>query len=148
MVQSQLLAYAVLALAERGDPPSHRRHMLPDGQVEAFHEGRIDLPAARCQHLLDRLERAEHHAVRHAHQAPPACNALSSAKSSSNWTCVTRTSCKKYWEKAAAWSATSTNQCSTVLGSTLNTRATARMPKPSARAPIAHTRRSGETRFP
>src|SRR5438093_9656563 len=72
MVQSQLLAYAVLALAERGDPPSHRRHMLPDGQVEAFHEGRIDLPAARCQHLLDRLERAEHHAVRHTHQAPPA----------------------------------------------------------------------------
>src|SRR3989442_6985053 len=39
----------------------------------------------------------------------PAFTALSSAKSSSSWTCVTRTSCKKYREKAVAWSATSTN---------------------------------------
>src|SRR6266571_1096714 len=58
----------------------------------------------------------------------PACTALSSAKSSSSWTCVTRTACKKYWEKVAAWSATSTNQCHTVFGSTSNTRATAGMP--------------------
>ena len=78
----------------------------------------------------------------------PALTALSSAKSSSSWTCVTRTSCKKYWEKAAAWSATSTNHSSTVFGSTSNTRATARMPKPSARAPTAHTSRSGTTRLP
>src|SRR5262245_631515 len=34
----------------------------------------------------------------------PAFTALSSAKSSSSWTCVTRTSCKKDWEKAVAWS--------------------------------------------
>src|SRR6266705_2756040 len=78
----------------------------------------------------------------------PACTALSSAKSSASWTCVTRTSCKKYWEKAVAWSATSTNQCSTVVGSTSNTRATARMPKPSASAPTAHTSCSGTTRLP
>src|SRR2546426_530709 len=68
----------------------------------------------------------------------PACTALSSAKSSSSWTCVTRTACKKYWEKVAAWSATSTNQCNTVFGSTSNTRATARMPKPSASAHCPH----------
>jgi hypothetical protein len=42
MRQSQLLAYAVLALAERGAPPSHRRDMLPDGPVEAVTvDGRI-----------------------------------------------------------------------------------------------------------
>src|SRR5215471_16877793 len=58
----------------------------------------------------------------------PACTALSSAKSSSSWTCVTCTSCKKYRAKAVAWSATSTNHCSTVFGSTSKTRATARMP--------------------
>ena len=31
MVQCQLLPQAVLALAERADAPSHRRHMLADG---------------------------------------------------------------------------------------------------------------------
>src|SRR5207253_10853831 len=61
---------------------------------------------------------------------------------------VTRTSCRKYCEKAAACSATSTNQARTVLGSTSNTRATARMPKPSASAPTAHTSFSGATRLP
>src|SRR2546426_2675561 len=78
----------------------------------------------------------------------PAFTALSSAKSSSSWTCATRTSCKKYREKAMAWSATSTNHARTVLGSTSNTRATARMPSPSANAPTAHTSRSGGTRLP
>src|SRR6266446_9034323 len=72
MIQGQLLAYAVLALAQRGNATPNRRHMLAQAEVEAFHEGRIDLPAARGQPLLDRLERAEHNAVRHAHQAPPA----------------------------------------------------------------------------
>jgi len=33
----------------------------------------------------------------------PAFTALSSAKSSSSWTCVTRTSCKKYRAKAVVW---------------------------------------------
>src|SRR5262249_51063039 len=72
MIQDQLLAYTILTLAERGDTTSHRRHRLTDGQVEALHEGRVDLPAMRGQHLLDRLQRAEDHAVRDVDQAPPA----------------------------------------------------------------------------
>src|SRR5262249_23754976 len=71
-IQGQLLAYTILPLAERGDPTSHRRHMLTDGQVEALHEGRVDVPAMRGQHLLDRLQRAEDHPLAHPHQAPPA----------------------------------------------------------------------------
>src|SRR2546427_1252286 len=78
----------------------------------------------------------------------PVFTALSRAKSSSSCTCVTRTSWRKYCEKAAACSATSTSQARTVLGSTSNTRATARMPKPSASAPMAHTNMSGDTRLP
>src|SRR6266571_9349059 len=35
MIQAQLLTQAVLALAERADPSSDRRHMLADGQVDA-----------------------------------------------------------------------------------------------------------------
>ena len=53
-----------------------------------------------------------------------------------------------YWEKAWSGSAASTNHCSTVFGSTSNTRATARRPHPSARAPTAHTSTSGVTRLP
>src|SRR4030095_4883953 len=78
----------------------------------------------------------------------PVLTALRRAKSSSSCTCVTCTSCKKYWEKAVACSATSTSHARTVLGSTSNTRATARMPKPSASAPTPHTRTSGATRLP
>jgi hypothetical protein len=51
-------------------------------------------------------------------------------------------------EQAAAWSATSVIQCSTVFGSTAKTRATARIPSPSAIAPTAHTNTSGGTRLP
>src|SRR2546426_1931906 len=72
VIQSQLLAYAVLALAERGDTTSHRRHMLTDSQVDAFNEGRVDVPAVRGQHLLNSRQRAEEHPVAHPHQAPPA----------------------------------------------------------------------------
>jgi hypothetical protein len=61
---------------------------------------------------------------------------------------VTRTSCKKCREKAAAWSATSLNQVRTVLGSTSNTRATARIPRPSASAPTAQTNISSGTCLP
>jgi hypothetical protein len=77
-----------------------------------------------------------------------AFTALSKAKSSSNCTCVTCTSWRKEREKAAAWSATSISQCSTVFGSTVKTRATARIPSPSANAPTAHTSTSGATRLP
>src|SRR6266446_8570257 len=78
----------------------------------------------------------------------PVLTALSRAKSASSRTCVTRTSWRKYCEKATAWSATSTSHANTVFGSTSNTRATARMPKPSASAPTAHTSFSGATRLP
>ena len=35
VIQHQLLAHARFVFAQRADPPSHRRHMLADGQVEA-----------------------------------------------------------------------------------------------------------------
>src|SRR5262249_43732425 len=78
----------------------------------------------------------------------PALTALSKAKSSSHCTCVTRTSWRQEREKAAAWSATSVSHCSTVVGSTATTRATARIPSPSASAPTAHISTAGGTRLP
>jgi hypothetical protein len=69
MIQSQLLAYAVLALAERGDPPSHRRDMLSDGQVEAVTvDRRIAPPTAASERSM----RLSPHA---APQYPDACHA-------------------------------------------------------------------------
>src|SRR5439155_25275568 len=56
MVQGELLPHAVLALAQRADPSSDGGHVLADGQVEALHERRVDLPAARREHLLHRLQ--------------------------------------------------------------------------------------------
>jgi len=55
MIQGELLPHAVLTLAQRGDTPPDRCHVLADGEVQALHKGRIDLPAKRGQHLLDRL---------------------------------------------------------------------------------------------
>ena len=68
--QYQLMPQAVFALAQCVDPTSYRRYALPDIQVEPLHKGRIDLPAAGRQHLLDRLQRAEHDAMRHVDQTP------------------------------------------------------------------------------
>src|SRR5262249_50717148 len=70
MIEGQLLVDAVLTLAQRGDPPSHRRHMLADAQVDALDEGGLDLPAVRRKHLLDGLEGAEHDAMRYGDQVP------------------------------------------------------------------------------
>src|SRR5262249_7077388 len=72
MIQGELLPHAVCTLAERADPSADRGHLLADGQVEALHERRGDLPATARQHLLDRLKRAEHDAVADADQTPPA----------------------------------------------------------------------------
>jgi len=69
-VQSQLVADPVLALAEGAHSSPNGRHVLADGEVEAFHKRGIDLPAACCQHGVDTIERAEHHPVRHVYQAP------------------------------------------------------------------------------
>jgi hypothetical protein len=38
MAQCQLILPAVLALAQRIDPTSYRRHALPDVQVQPFHK--------------------------------------------------------------------------------------------------------------
>src|SRR5262245_17180055 len=75
MVQCQLLPHAVLALAQCADSPSNRGHMLPDGEVEALHKRRLDLPAAGRQHLLDRLQRAKYDSTPYADQ-PPAPHGL------------------------------------------------------------------------
>ena len=63
MVKRQLLAQAVLALAQRRHTPSHGGHMLTDRQVDALNEGRIDLPAVSRKHLLNRLQRPKHDAT-------------------------------------------------------------------------------------
>src|SRR5215470_14495324 len=70
LIQYQLLPHTVLAFAQSRDPPSHRRDMLADAEVEAFDERRIDLPATGRQHLLHRLTRAEYDPLVHPHQAP------------------------------------------------------------------------------
>src|SRR6266702_6138492 len=72
MIQGQLLAYAVLALAERGNPTSHRCHMLTDGQVEALDERGVDLAAKWSQHGIDGLQCTKHHAMTHPYQTPSA----------------------------------------------------------------------------
>src|SRR6266849_641518 len=71
MVQCQLLAYAVLTFAEGDDASPHSGDMLANTQVDALDEGGVDLPAAGRQHLLDRLQRAEHDPVPHADQTAP-----------------------------------------------------------------------------
>jgi hypothetical protein len=72
MILGQLLAQARLVFAQRGDASSHRGDMLADGEVDALHERGVDLPVVCRQHLLDRPEGAEHHAVTDAHQTPAA----------------------------------------------------------------------------
>ena len=70
--QGHLLAQTVLALAQRAGTTANRRHVLTEIEIEALHKGRVDLPATRCQHVVDTIERAAHHPVRHADQAPSA----------------------------------------------------------------------------
>src|SRR5262245_60920729 len=72
MIQSELLPQPLFTLTQRADPSSDRRHMLANRKVNALNKRRIDLPAAGRQHLLDRLQRAEHDPVMHANQPPPA----------------------------------------------------------------------------
>src|SRR5437879_7256029 len=72
MIQYELLAYAVLVFAQRGDAPSNSGHMLAHRQVEALDKRCVDLPTARRKHLLDGFQGAKHHAVAHVHQTPAA----------------------------------------------------------------------------
>src|SRR5262249_21994899 len=52
LIEGELLLQALLTLTQRAHPSADRRYMLPDGEVEAFHECRVDLPATGGQHLL------------------------------------------------------------------------------------------------
>src|SRR5215467_7050102 len=65
-----LLPQSVFALAQRGDPSPDRGHMLPDGEVDPLHEGRVDVPPKWGQHVIDGLQGTKHHAVLHVDQAP------------------------------------------------------------------------------
>src|SRR5215510_1703016 len=140
---------ALCPLACRLDPLAIVRQQRGRVLLEAIGE-KERYPARRQHlgHLVDHALRHGQRAVATASLTSPVFTALRRAKSSSSCTWVTRTSCSKYCEKAAACSATSTNQARTVLGSTSNTRATARMPQPSASVPTAHTSFSGATRLP
>src|SRR6266581_7048458 len=70
--QHQLLAQAVLMLAQRVDPTADRRHMLPEVEIEALYESGVDVPALRSQYLINGLQRAKHDAMVHPHQATAA----------------------------------------------------------------------------
>ena len=67
--QCRLMLSAGFALAQRGDPTPYCRHTLANVEVEPFYKGCIDLPATGRQDMLDRLQRAEHHAVVHPNYA-------------------------------------------------------------------------------
>ena len=58
MVERQLLAQARLPLAQRAGTPSNRRDVLTQTEVEALHQGGVDVPTQRTQYLIDGLERA------------------------------------------------------------------------------------------
>src|SRR5262249_28200151 len=70
MVERQLLAQARLTLAQHSGPPSNRRGVLAQAEVDALYQRGIDLPAQRTQHLIDGLERTEDYAVLQVDQAP------------------------------------------------------------------------------
>ena len=70
LIQRQLLPYACLVFAQRGDAPPHRGHMLADAEVQALDERGVDLVAQGSSHRIDGLQGAKHHAVLHPHQAP------------------------------------------------------------------------------
>src|SRR6266853_1661938 len=72
VIQGHLLPPPVFALAQRADPASDRGDMLAEAEVDPLHEGGVDVPAMRSQHIMDGLQRAKHHAVTHPHQATAA----------------------------------------------------------------------------
>jgi len=44
--------------------------MLTDGEIDAFHKRRIDLPATGSEHIMDGGQCAEDHTVAQPHEAP------------------------------------------------------------------------------
>jgi hypothetical protein len=75
MIQSELLPQALLTLTQRAHPATDCRHMLADAEVDALHEGCVDVPPTWGQEVIDGLQGAKHHAVLHANQ-PPAAHGL------------------------------------------------------------------------
>ncbi len=71
VIQGQLLVYAVLALAQRGNATPNRRHMVADAQVEALNERGVDVPATRRSHVLDGFQSAKHHPVPDTDETTP-----------------------------------------------------------------------------
>ena len=69
LIQGELVSQAVLALAQRADPTPQGGHMLADREIDALHEGGIDLPTVYREHLLDGLKGPEYHTVCDADQA-------------------------------------------------------------------------------
>jgi hypothetical protein len=65
VIQSELLPQAILTLPQRAHPAADCRHMLADAEVEALHEGGVDGPPTWGQEVIDGLQGAKHHAVRH-----------------------------------------------------------------------------------
>jgi len=67
-----LLEQACLVFAQGAHPSSHGGHVLTHREIGPLDERGVDLPTLRGQHLLDSLEGAEHHAMAHMDQMPPA----------------------------------------------------------------------------
>ena len=55
-------------MAQGDHPPPARGHMLADGEVEALHDGGVDLPPVGGHHRLDSCDAPEDDPVAHAHQ--------------------------------------------------------------------------------
>src|SRR5215510_10919605 len=70
MVEGQLLPQPVFVLAQCADPSPYCRDMLTDGEIDAFHKRRIDLPATGSEHIMDGGQCAEDHTVAQPHEAP------------------------------------------------------------------------------
>src|SRR6266540_7413345 len=69
LIEGELLPHPLLALTQRADPSPQGSHMLADREIDALHEGGIDLPTVYREHLLDGLKGPKHHTVCDADQA-------------------------------------------------------------------------------
>jgi len=72
MEDSHLLPQSVFAFAQRADPAPDRGDMLPEGEVDSFHERGIDVPTKRSEEVIDGLQGAKHHTMTDPDQTPSA----------------------------------------------------------------------------
>jgi hypothetical protein len=70
--QNSLLASPRFLFTQGVNPTPDGGDMLPDVQIQALNQRRVDLPAVLGQDCLDRLQGAQHHPMTHPHQTPPA----------------------------------------------------------------------------